>query len=257
MSGLLTTTSICLGLPVYGMFEPLMVASLVDLNWIQRIIFKIDMPIAQAREGITNEWLSAGKDAEPYLLMIDSDMVFCSTDIRQLFDTMEDNPDIGMMTPLTVDRGGKYKPMANWYGDNGNTYMHGEQLEKMMKYHVAMGEVADVSYIGAGICILRKEAIESIDTPRWEMSYGKMHAAGEDILMGMKMRAKGWRTCVHFGVKVGHVGSKAYYPDGLDKLKMDLSQGEVDAIQQWIAKSRELHKGTDRRLLDSAEAPVH
>ena len=157
-------------------------------------------------------------DEEKYLLYVDSDMVFKREDVLRLIDDMERHPDIGCLSAICTFRDGSYKPVAHWIEDGA--YIPGEELVDRIVRYMKRGSVQDVDLQGTGFMLIRRDAMEGLEHPIFEAGYDEDgHFWGEDIRFMEKVRGAGFRTCIDFGVQVGHIGAQVYYPGGIVQIQ--------------------------------------
>jgi hypothetical protein len=168
------------------------------------------------RSGVAQRFME--HEHEKYLLFVDGDMVFKREDVLRLTDDMERHPDIGCLSAICTFRDGSYKPVAHWIEDGA--YVSGDELMQRTVKYMGKGTVADVSLQGTGFMMIRKEAIEGMEPPIFKSGYDENgNFWGEDIKFVEGVREAGWRTCIDFGVQVGHIGACVYYPDVITQIQ--------------------------------------
>jgi len=166
------------------------------------------------------------KSNEPYLLFIDSDQVFERKDAEMLIDAMEADKKIGVCAGLTVFRDGTYKPVVQWHSDG--SLVSGAELVQKTIQHIRAGDVDEVQFTGTGFTMIRREAFADLERPYFRVFYDNdQNFWGEDVDFMESVRKAGWKTCVHFGTNVGHIGTEVYYPEKLLELE--------DVVQQRLA----------------------
>ena len=162
------------------------------------------------------------QEDEKYMLFCDSDMTFQREDVLRLIADMEKHPDIGCLSAICTFRDGSYKPVAHWIEGEGDeeSYVSGKVMLNRTIDYMEQGAIADVSLQGTGFMMVRKEAMEGLEVPYFSAGYDENgNYWGEDIRFVEAIRNNGWRTCIDFGVKVGHIGTVVYHPDILFKIR--------------------------------------
>lgn len=170
----------------------------------------------------------AERTEEPYLLFVDSDMVFTIDHLAALADAMDDDPKIGAIGGLYVFRDGSIKPVAHWVVDGmwmGGRYVLDRTLKNMDE-----GKIDDVDSFGTGFLLIRTEAMKDLDEPYFKTHWDPETESfwGEDVLFCKRLKEAGWRSCIHFGVHVGHIGKALFTPDRLRELP---GEEQEDAVQ--------------------------
>jgi len=199
-----------IGIPVYDKIDPNTVASLWSLSKTDSVLeILIGTYIDEARNKIIEHL------EEPYLLFIDGDMVFNQSDVMKLMEAMEADPKLGAVSGLYVKRKGDEMPVCNWMKD-------GEWLEdeERRKWAADCRGVVEVGSFGMGLTLCRGAALNDMEFPYMESGYTKDHGyMSEDSVFCIKMRAAGWKTAVHFGVRIGHVGQEVWWPKAVEEKK--------------------------------------
>ena len=151
---------------------------------------------------------------EPYLLFVDSDQVFKREDAEKLVDAMEWYPKIGVCGGLTVFRDGRYKPVVQWF--ENDVHLPGEKLYKRTIRYMKEKVVKEVDWVGTGFTIIRREVFKEMDTPFFRVYHdNEKNFWGEDVHFIQSVKDAGWKTAVHFGTNVGHLGVVNYEPSDL------------------------------------------
>lgn len=157
----------------------------------------------------------AERTIEPYLLFVDADMVFEPEDLGRLKEALDDDPTIGAVAALYVYRDQSLKPVVHWINDGmweSGMYVLNRTLKNMKE-----DAVDDVDVFGTGFILIRTEAMKSLDEPYFVVKYNEETKSywGEDAMFAQRLKEKGWRACVHFGVQVGHIGKATFWPKEL------------------------------------------
>jgi GT2 family glycosyltransferase len=151
---------------------------------------------------------------EPYILFVDSDQVFEREDAEKLIDAMEWYPKIGVCAGLTVFRDGTYKPVVQWW-ENEHP-LPGKKLARRVVKLMKEGAINEVDYVGTGFTIIRREVFKDLERPYFRVYHdNKKNFWGEDVHFIQSVRDTGWKTAVHFGTNIGHLGVVNYEPKEL------------------------------------------
>lgn len=229
------------GLTTYRSITPWTLGSMLDLaRSVARLRVDIESGAftAPSRCRIADRFLEEEK--EQYLLFVDADMHFKVEDVQKLYNALEENPKIGAICGHYAKRS-TYPPLglANWKNEDGLFLPPDLQKEREAKY-IQEGAVVPVDVFGAGLLMISKEAMKSVDFPYFEARFmenphdpskHKMTHVTEDYDFLHKLRAKGFTPCVHFGVLAGHVGDDVIYPyvKGLTDAHGNVVKEEGDA----------------------------
>lgn len=210
----------CIGAFVYPptMGSVFRLGGMGPLDYVQTAFIDI------AREDIARRFVD--ETPEKYLLFIDSDHDFKREDAEMLVDAMEHFPNIGVCGGLTVFRDGRFKPVVQWF--ENDVQIPGRKLLARTKRYMKEKCIKDVDYMGTGFTIIRREVfIGDSKHPPMERPYFRVYHDnqknfwGEDVHFMLTARDAGWRTAVHFGTNVGHVGTVTYYPKDLMQIDVD------------------------------------
>jgi len=217
----------CIGAFVYPqtMGSVFQLGGMGPLDYIQTAFIEV------AREDLAQRFVKETK--EKYLLFVDSDHVFTYKDAHKLVDAMEHYPNLGVCGGLTVFRDGRFKPVVQWF-ENDHA-IPGKKLFERTKRYMREKCVKQVDYLGTGFTLIRREVFTGdkkhppLETPYFRVYHdNKKNFWGEDVHFITAVRAAGWKTAVHFGTNIGHIGSVTYFPE-------DLTQIETD---DWLAVNR-------------------
>jgi GT2 family glycosyltransferase len=169
--------------------------------------------VDMAREDIAKRFMEVNR--EKYLVFIDADMTFKPQDVVKLLWEMEEDPKIGVLGAICVNRDGSGKPVVKWI--EGDKYVSGAEIFRRTVKYMKLKEVRGVDFMGTGFMVIRREVFEDVERPWFMAGYDeKKNFLGEDIYFLRKVKQTGkWKTCVDFGTQVGHVGKIAFYPDML------------------------------------------
>jgi hypothetical protein len=166
----------------------------------------------------------AERTEEPYLLFVDSDMIFQQEDLFKLKDALDEDPTIGAVGGIYIQRVGSYKPICHWVEEqNGEkVWVSGREVfERTIKY-MDEGSVQDVDSFGTGLLLIRTEAMKDIGHPIFQTKFDEEtgHFWGEDVLFCRRLKEEGWRSCIHFGVQPLHIGLYPFNPNEMRHLEL-------------------------------------
>ena len=180
----------------------------------------------------------AERVTEPFLLFVDSDMAFQGDHLMKLKDAMDDDPTIGAIGGIYIQRTGTYKPICHWVDEDDEgekIWVSGlEVFERTIRY-MDEGAIEDVDSFGTGFLLIRTEAMQSLDKPYFQTKYDEKTKAfwGEDVLFCKRLKEAGWRSCIHFGVQVAHFGVVGFVPDQMRQIPLpDPDSKEVRETDQ-------------------------
>lgn len=160
----------------------------------------------------------AERTTEPFLLFVDSDMSFTGNELMMLKDALDNDPTIGAVGGIYIQRTGTLKPICHWIEDRDDgerEWVSGREVyERTIKY-MDEGAIEDVDSFGTGLLMIRTEAMQAIGKPYFQTKYDEKTKAfwGEDVLFCKRLKEAGWRSCIHFGVKPAHFGTVGFLPD--------------------------------------------
>jgi len=182
-----------------------------------------------ARETLAKQFLDNDDNPEKYLVFIDSDMVFEPGDVEKLLWDMEQDKKIGAISAMCVFRDGSYRPVAKWIEDDA--YVDGKEIHRRVAKYMEYKEVRGVDFQGTGFMVVRREALASMDRPWFPSGYDSdCNYKGEDVNFIWAMKKKGWKTCIDFGVQVGHIGKQIYTPDVLLENHPEFEREKVECL---------------------------
>ena len=166
----------------------------------------------------------AERTKEPYLLFVDSDMVFQQEDLFKLKDALDEDPTIGAIGGIYIQRTGTYKPICHWVDGEGEdrVWVSGREVFERTIRYMDEGSIQDVDSFGTGFLLIRTEAMKSIGHPIFETKFDEKTKQfwGEDVLFCKRLKEAGWRSCIHFGVKILHIGTYPFSPDEMRNLEL-------------------------------------
>lgn len=202
-------------LPAYDDIDPMTVHSLFELR--NAVPFTLDM-IGVAEVAVSRTLLiDRIEEDDTHVLWLDADMVFTPQHFFMLFEALEANPQMGLISGLAVRRDGSQMPCVNWR--MGKSWCSKEEmLDKVQKY-TDMEVIREVDVTGLAFTLMRTEVFDKIKKPyfhpRWIDNPDDMEDYlfyGEDSDFVKKLKARGYHPSVHFGVHLGHVGKKVWVP---------------------------------------------
>jgi len=177
---------------------------LPPLNVTMGYTYKTGMLSAAARQIMTQECLRM--PTVKYLFFVDDDMIIPQMGLYTLYNTLERNPDMGLVSGVYTTRQNPPEPLI--YTD------HGEGAAWEFPMGPGAG-VTDIMGAGAGCMLVRTEAIrdwqaENPDTAIWcdssefPAANGGRVTWGHDVRFTRNLKEAGWRTCVEGSVLCGH-----------------------------------------------------
>jgi len=183
---------------------------LQHMNWLPPLnvtmgyTYKAGMLSGAARQIMTQECLRM--PTVKYLFFVDDDMIIPQMGLYVLYNTMERNPDMGLISGVYTTRQNPPEPLV-YTG-------HGEGAAWEFPMGPGAG-VTDIMGAGAGCLLVRTDAIrnwqeQNPDTPIWcdssefPASNGGRVTWGHDVRFVRNLREAGWRTCVEGSVLCGH-----------------------------------------------------
>ena len=139
---------------------------------------------------------------EDYLLFVDSDIVFTLNDFVMILDTLIKNPDLGALSALYY-KWSNDAPIAGWLQEDGEWLPGDKVLYRVDKYKKKKA-VEEVDSAGAGFLLIDTKVFEDLEEPWFVLGPGMT----EDTYFLQKIKEKGFKPSIHFGVEVGHIGPK-------------------------------------------------
>jgi len=210
--------AMCIGAFVY----PQTMGSVFQLGGMGPLDYTQTAFIEVAREDLAQKFVK--ETTEKYLLFIDSDHVFTYKDAQMLVDAMEHYPNLGVCGGLTVFRDGRFKPVVQWF--ENDVAIPGKKLFERTKRYMKEKCVKQVQYLGTGFCIIRREVFigdskhPPMETPYFRVYHdNKKNFWGEDVHFMQAVQKAGWKTAVHFGTNIGHIGVVNYSPKDMLLIK--------------------------------------
>ena len=225
----------CIGAFVY----PQTMGSVFQLGGMGPLDYVATAFIDVAREDIAQRFVK--NTEEKYLLFIDSDHAFKRADAEMLVDAMEHYPNLGVCGGLTVFRDGRFKPVVQWFEDDHP--IPGKKLFERTKRYMREKSVKQVDYLGTGFTIIRREVFigdekhPPMETPYFRVYHdGKKNFWGEDVHFMTSAKAAGWKTAVHFGTNVAHIGPTIYWPKDLMEIHPE-DWGQVNEPREELKRA--------------------
>jgi len=189
-------TKICIGIPTSGTIKSSTVFSLCSLfkdpDFEPYIIIRESSLVHQNRESIAREVLESGC---PYLLFIDSDMVFKPEAVKALLS--RDKDIIGANTHL------RKLPLTS------TVKLHNEKGEKV---YTAYNSTFECQAVGTGFMLIKTKVFKELSHPWFffkQDDEGKL-TCGEDMWFCNKARDKGFKIWCDPTIEVGHIGDYTY-----------------------------------------------
>ena len=218
-----------IGIPAYHTVEVDTMVSLSRLTMAHKAPMDVMTAcmVDMSREEISERFLKSKK--EDYLLFIDTDMTFIPQDVEKLLWDMEQDKKIGCIGGICVNRDGSHKPVVKWIKDD--KYISGKELYDRVVKYMKYKEVRGVDFMGTGFMVIRRKVLEDIPRPWFMAGYDeRRNFLGEDVYFIRKVRQAGWKTCIDFGVQVGHIGKIVFYPDILLKHQPEVLKDEKEVV---------------------------
>lgn len=236
---------ILLGLPNTGYYHFTTFSSIVSLEIPKdvQISFRFvsNCLIYDARESLVKYAIENNYD---YILMIDSDMVLPLNTIVNLLNLVE-NKGYDLATGLIFKRSHPFQPCfyikARIKEDKGKFI---PLLEGIIKWD--KGEVYNIEACGLACCMIKVEALKSLETP---MFY-PFPDIGEDITFCIKFRQKGFKLALDTNLDIGHLSTfpidSRYQQEALSAWMNDPSnQGKLlYKDEPTISRGGEVDNGT-------------
>ena len=154
--------------------------------------------IYDARDTIAKYAVDNGYD---YILYADSDMVFCSDDLKRLVDH---NTDI--VSGLYVTRRGENKNVC--YSKVITRRRFPYRAPELIADTLSSGYAA-VAACGFGFCLIKCSVVKSM-LKRYKSLFEPKWGVGEDIAFCIRAKRSGYKIYVDRDVKLGHIGESVY-----------------------------------------------
>lgn len=169
------------------------------------------------RQGIKQQpW--QGKVPYDYIFWLDTDIVFSTEQVFRLFQRMEQNPNLQVLSGVyKMQTGLLTTVVASWDDDffieNGHYKLYTPEELDELKRQRPDGLVKAFA-AGMGFMIVRKGVYESIDYPWFGPRYHQNHYpnefASEDISWCANMADKGIEVFVDPDIKLGHEKTRVF-----------------------------------------------
>ena len=138
-----------------------------------------------------------------YLFMIDDDMI-CPPDLfLQLYNRIQEKPEIDVLAPLAFQRRPPYYPVVymqrdGWDPIRKETYFANEIVKNYPK-----DKLFECDAVGFGAVLIKVSILKKMLEPRFMST----SPSGEDILFCYNARAVGARVFVDTSIKIAHLGA--------------------------------------------------
>lgn len=149
---------------------------------------------------------------EDWLLLTDADMAFKVEDVKNLFGSMELNKDIGALSAYYIKWDGSAVPVCNFKKKESGQWLNSR--EKIRRVLSLENDVGYVDSFGGGLLLIRGEALRSISKEdKFSSGYDDQGYYDADTGFCNNLQEAGWKTAVHFGIRIQHVGPTSWHPD--------------------------------------------
>lgn len=81
-----------------------------------------------------------------------------------------------------------------------------------MERYKKSGEIVQVDLFGGGFILCLTSVFETLEAPYFRSGRDEGGRYGQDTYFAKSLKAAGYKPSIHFGVQVGHVGPRCYYP---------------------------------------------
>ena len=140
-----------------------------------------------------------------YLMWIDSDQVWFPEQFKMLFDRMEGDPSLHIVSGVYVKEDGDLSLAVDWEtSPTGKTqYLHFDEVPKLPS------KFMKVPFAGMGFMLVRKGVFEKFEYPwfqplRFQVESGSSAYSGEDAAFCLRAAKAGFPTWVDLEVIIGH-----------------------------------------------------
>lgn len=180
--------------------------SLATLNRVgdTMVAFEIGSLVYTARNNLAKKAIELGAD---YVLWLDSDMVFNSDLLEQMFKTLKDK-DLDILSGLYFRRVKPFTPIAF------KSMEMVDGIAKWTEFEEIPNELFEVGAIGFG-CVLMKTEIFVDVFMKFQDFFTPFNGVGEDIAFSWRARQCGYKIWIDPNIFLGHVGNqiitRAYY----------------------------------------------
>ena len=162
------------------------------------------------RESIIDKAIEGEYD---YVIMVDSDMVFMPKDIDNLLVKIDSDKKIGMVAAIATLKTGELDYNVNWLDKkNGGWLAQDKKIKKVHRY-LKDGACVQADMVGTGVSVFRVSALKELNKPYCIHTYEDGEWGGEDTSLCMNLQDAGYKTFMHFGTPVGHIGTAVYIPE--------------------------------------------
>lgn len=145
-----------------------------------------------------------GKLDYDYIMWLDSDQVWLPEQFKALFERMENDPTLHIVSGAYVKEDGDLSLALDWESSpKGETsYLHYDQVPKHPPF-------MKVAFAGMGFILVRKGVFEKLEYPWFQpiglkTEEGAFSFSGEDASFGIRAGRAGFPTWVDLTVIIGH-----------------------------------------------------
>ena len=146
-----------------------------------------------------------GKLDYDYLMWIDSDQVWMPEQFAALYNRMEKDPTLHIVSGCYVKEDGDLSLAVDWESspDGKTQYLHYDEVPKLPS------KFMKVPFAGMGFMLVRRGVFEALKYPwfeplRFQAENGGSTFSGEDAAFGIKAARAGFPTWVDLDVIIGH-----------------------------------------------------
>ena len=166
------------------------------------VSFIVGSLIYDARNNICKQALEMDSD---YIMWFDSDMVFSPDTLERMMKTLDEHPEIDILTGLYFRRSAPYTPVLF-----KTLELEGESGCKHEDYDEYPDELFEVAGCGFGCVLMRTDCLFDISAKEGgAVWFSPMGNIGEDCAFCLRARIYGYRIFCDPTVKLGHL---AYTP---------------------------------------------
>lgn len=158
-----------------------------------------------ARNKLVTQFLDSGYSR---LLFIDADNVVRVPGVVRLAEVLDAHQDVGLVGGNYVKADGTEMPLCSPKAQISNV-----ELRQWMSAN--NGKAVDAYSVPTGCMLIRREVFEKVPRPWFELKHceDSIDVVTSDYVFCQKVRAAGFRTLAHLGVKAGHIGELEYTLD--------------------------------------------
>jgi len=214
--------------PVYGLYFQNFIFSIFKMYELENVRFDLislggSSNVTSARNSSIHEMLireHTEKFKYDYFLFIDSDIVFTQLDVKKLLDHVVSGKEC--VSGVYFAKSAPFFPVAGYYDINKIA----GGFPKVSKEIIISGKTIEVDWAGLGFVIIKREVLDKIEYPWFEMfvvNLSPQERAGgliikkeilsEDITFFTKIKNLGYKIYLDTSVLLKHIGYTNYSKD--------------------------------------------